>query len=370
MIDAFDACVDRLNAGRSVDDCLRAYPHYARELRPMLEAVVLARSIPPAVAEANAARSRVDERFEAQLATMQAGGGGGWGIPAWLAAAASLILVAAIILLSQRAIPGDPLYAVKRWSEDAAVFIIPDDSGIDRTIQQRRRDEVADLLDAGRTETVVFTGTVEAMNDEGAVLIDGLAVLIDPLLVTVAPGDEVEVDARTTDDGRIIAIRVRVLLRPDQSGPVIAPPPIETDVPSRPTATPSATHTPTSTPSATRTLTTTPSATRTPSPTATRTATVRPTLTPTACVPNPPQDWMRYTIQPGDRLVDIAQRTGTTVDRLVTVNCLRDANAIVIGQSIFIPPPGESPEPPPDQPTARPPTPVPAPTEDRPGGRP
>lgn len=50
-----------------------------------------------------------------------------------------------------------------------------------------------------------------------------------------------------------------------------------------------------------------------------------------------PNDWEDYRIQTGDTLSQIALRTGTTTDRLIRVNCLTDANILVIGARLFIP---------------------------------
>jgi uncharacterized membrane protein YgcG len=49
VFDAFNDCLDRLNTGQSLDDCLRAHPQHADRLRPLLETAILVRRAQPAV---------------------------------------------------------------------------------------------------------------------------------------------------------------------------------------------------------------------------------------------------------------------------------------------------------------------------------
>lgn len=128
--------------------------------------------------------------------------------------------------------------------------------------------------------------------------------------------------------------------------------------------------------------------------TATETATVAATVTPTPsattdCRPTRPNGWVTYTIKFGDALSPLATQTGTTVERVMEVNCL-DSIVLSVGQVLYLPasiatdtpvptavptsapaptsPPGQPPgqpqppnPPPPPPPTAEPPSP-PTPT--------
>jgi hypothetical protein len=58
--------------------------------------------------------------------------------------------------------------------------------------------------------------------------------------------------------------------------------------------------------------------------------------TPGAC--EQPAGWFIYTVQPGDILSDLAQRSGVEINELVTANCLTDPDAIQVGQTLFLPP--------------------------------
>ncbi len=94
--------------------------------------------------------------------------------------------------------------------------------------------------------------------------------------------------------------------------------------------------TPTQTPTATHTATATPTASNTPDMTATRLA---------SCIP--PEDWEEYAIKRGDALFDIALGSGSTVEELMTINCL-ESTILSIGHRIWVPrqPVTETPTPP------------------------
>ena len=47
--------------------------------------------------------------------------------------------------------------------------------------------------------------------------------------------------------------------------------------------------------------------------------------------------WQAYSVQSGDTLAKIARQTNTSIDELFVVNCLTDANAIRIGQTLLVP---------------------------------
>ncbi len=59
---ALNDCIDRLNAGQRLEDCLRDYPHYADSLRSLLEAGLLVRQAQPDPLTVAQARERVRAR--------------------------------------------------------------------------------------------------------------------------------------------------------------------------------------------------------------------------------------------------------------------------------------------------------------------
>ncbi len=61
----------------------------------------------------------------------------------------------------------------------------------------------------------------------------------------------------------------------------------------------------------------------------------QPTSPAPACTPR--NDWPVYTVEAGDTLYSIADRSDTTVDTLQAANCLADPNTIGVGQSLRVP---------------------------------
>ncbi|GAG35833.1 unnamed protein product, partial [marine sediment metagenome] len=57
----------------------------------------------------------------------------------------------------------------------------------------------------------------------------------------------------------------------------------------------------------------------------------------------PPGGTTDYEVQPGDTLIDIAARFGTTVEALVQLNGLEDPNVILYGSTLNVPYVGEEP---------------------------
>lgn len=116
-----------------------------------------------------------------------------------------------------------------------------------------------------------------------------------------------------------------------------APPPTSTAVPPTavpPTATASETP-PTAAPPTVTASETPPTAAP---PTATQAGTTPPTVAPpTATCAPPPTDWVTYTVQPGDTLAQLATASETTVQALVSANCLRNVNIIEVGQALLLP---------------------------------
>lgn len=51
----------------------------------------------------------------------------------------------------------------------------------------------------------------------------------------------------------------------------------------------------------------------------------------------PPPGWVPYTVEPGDSLLLLADQTDSTVNELSQANCLLNADAIFVGQVLFLP---------------------------------
>jgi LysM repeat protein len=346
--EAFNDCLERINAGQSVDSCLRLYPQYAAILRPMLETgQVIRRMLPPQV-EVSTAQARARVKFQAALrSTPQRRP---TPLPRLLPLAAAFLIAIFVVVggtaaVSQNSLPGDALYGVKRLTESIGLAL-DQNPALVQQYNQRRIDEINQLLAVRRVATVEFQGIITQQSSDVSI-IAGLTVQIDPQTQrpeSLQIGDTVHVEAYTTPTGELVAVRLTLLVESPRlpattSTATIAPTattqPSATFTPSQTTSPqPTATPTQTAAPSLTPTATPTPS----PSPTPSITASLTSTTGPTQCVPTPPAGWVNYTIQSGDTVSGLASSRGITIEQLLTANCLTDPRRIIAGQTIFLPP--------------------------------
>lgn len=330
--DAFNDCIDRLHSGQTVNDCVRLYPMYARQLVPMLEAIQTTQRAMPISTEITEAQNRARQRFERALQAPAPRTLYPFRRLASIAAAVMIVfmtLFGGAAVAAQDSLPGDPLYGIKLLTEQIRLFLSGDDESLQQQFANRRIDETRTLLIARREADVTFSGIVDGVSDDTA-LVAGLPLQYTagtPGVELLETGAQVAVDARTTADGELVAIAIRPANVSQRRPSITDTPPTLTDTPTATnTSTPTLTHTPTSTAT----------------PTATHTPTLqRPTETetPAGCVVSPPAGWILYHVQAGDSLSALAARVGTSLERVMVVNCIRDPALIVIGQPIYLPRP-------------------------------
>jgi hypothetical protein len=333
LIEAFNDCVNRLANGESIEECLRRHPQHAVALRPMLEAGLLVRRAQISPVEVVQSQDRVRARITQEVQGLRVRPRASYG--RYVALAASLLLVFASVfgsaaLGSANALPGDPLYGVKRGIEAITLALAGSDS-LREEYNARRISEIKQLLALQRPADVEFRGNVE--------LIDGTTWLVSGVALDVAPGtpgtaaarvgDTVRVRAQTTTAGTLIATAVELVNNQDDP-PTPTPQPTED---STPVPTIDTTETPT-----------TPAPTRTPRPT--RTAPPTPTRA-DGCNAAVPAGWQLYTIRAGDTLSEIALYGDVSLDELMEANCLTFQSVIRPGQPIYVPAilPTDSPRP-------------------------
>ncbi len=107
LFDAFNDCVDRLNVGQSLEECLRAHPQHAERLRPLLETAILVQRARPAIPPGAQARVRAQVLRAAPPPAARFRF-----TPSGLALAAASVLVIAFVLamvLMNRRTPGPSL---------------------------------------------------------------------------------------------------------------------------------------------------------------------------------------------------------------------------------------------------------------------
>jgi LysM repeat protein len=332
---AFNDCVERIHAGQSYEECLRLYPSLASELRPMLAAIHLTQLAMPRSQEIAAAKARGMHRLQMAL---DKGSHFRRGHPM-----RRLLQVAAAVFISvilsgsgvwaaaQGSIPGDRLYGIKQLSETIQLAISGDDTNLQENFNQRRMDEVGQLLAEGREAEVEFSGIWQAQA-ESTWIIANLMVETNretQIALDINLQEWVKIRARTTSDGRIIALQIQ----PDPRFNNVTIERLATPTTSATNTRPAnETPAPTATPSITSSTTPYRTPTATPAPPTTRT-----TASATACVAQRPDGWTTYTVQSGDTLSQLAERGGITLERLMNVNCLTDPGYVVAGWRLFVP---------------------------------
>ncbi len=332
LTNIFNDCVDRLAQGQSIDECLRRYPQYASSLLPMLETGLLVQRMRVQPAEVLLAQTHVRRRFEDALRAPPRRRTSA--VSRFVYALAALLIIGLIALgsltaASQNSLPGDALYGVKTFSEGLQRSLFDSDT-LEAGFEQRRIQEIQQLLTLGRTEDVAFSGTIDFQN--------GIIWTIASLPITVPTdipnaaalhvGDKVEVTALTSELHALTALSIRMIE------------PAPTSIPTVTVTTPPQTLTPTVTPALTVTPTftaTNPIPTTTPVP-PTQASQITPTaISSTECVPTRPNGWESYQIRSGDTLSVIATGQFISLAELMRVNCITDASRIVVGETIYLP---------------------------------
>jgi hypothetical protein len=315
LTDILDQCLEQLNKGQSVEDCLAPYPAIAVQLAPLLrlaqQIAALRQDEQPSPAALQAARQKV-LREAVRMSDAHSGKSSLARIP-WrlslqpilrrsMAAvlAASLLLVMLLgtgaVAASANSLPGDALYPVKRASEEVRLLLAFDQqtkAQLQHDMDERRIEEAKAVADSQRVVELAFRGRVEQMQD-GRWTVSGVSIEISPDTVIegrIALGDQVQVQVRSLSDGTLQALSVS---REPQE---LAPLPTATPTEPEPTATLTASVTPTRVPPPTSAPAqpaqpTQPPATSTAQPTFTPrpTFTSTPTITPVPPTPVPPRD--------------------------------------------------------------------------------
>jgi hypothetical protein len=179
-------CLDALMQGESIERILARYPQDAAQLRPLLQTAAGLPALHMEPSEAVKMRSR--QKFIAQAdllrRTSQRKSLGFFPRFATGFVAAGLVAIVlstGAVAASGSALPGDPLYGVKRTVENVRLStagspVVRDE--LQREFEQRRRAEANELLDAGRESEVEFTGPIESIQPN-AWIVGGLVVEVD-----------------------------------------------------------------------------------------------------------------------------------------------------------------------------------------------
>ena len=111
LIDIFEVCIERLNAGDSIERCLASYPAYARQLRPLLETALTLKRLQISRAEIDQDKLLVWDRLQTRLASPPKRPGRGIRMMSQLLAAALILMLmisASWFVLTRPDLPRDP----------------------------------------------------------------------------------------------------------------------------------------------------------------------------------------------------------------------------------------------------------------------
>jgi hypothetical protein len=265
----FIECLDALAQGESAERILARYPQEAAQLRPLLQTAAGLPALRLEPSEAAKMQSRQSYMAQADLLRRTAPRKTMGYLPRFATGFIAATLVAAVlgtgaVAASGSALPGDPLYGLKRTVEDVRLQSASSPAlrqELQREFEQRRVDETNELLDAGREGEVEFTGTIEEIQPN-AWIVSSLVVQLDAntqIVGTPQINRVAEVRGVTGSNG----LRATSILIESSNELEITP-------------IPPATETPEPTETTAPALTTTPQPTKTPQP---PTATPRPTAT-------------------------------------------------------------------------------------------
>ena len=268
-------CLDALDAGEPIAQILARYPTDATLLRPMLETAV---ALPALALEPSAsAQIRSRRAFLNRAADMRPTARRGFlGLTLRMGLTLTTILLAigvasgGTVAASSTALPGEPLYSLKRAAEQVRIVLARDKEPVRQSIAQRRRDEIESLIAEDRSANVEFSGAISARSGDMLRVAD-LAVQMN---ADTRVDGTLYVGALVSVTGRLVGGTVHATMVVVMPGGAPAPTPIHVPTP---THAPTATHIPTAKPTLTHTAE--PTATHTAEPTLTHTA--EPTTEPT-----------------------------------------------------------------------------------------
>jgi hypothetical protein len=159
--DVLEECLELvLNRGETIESCLSRYPEHTDELRSLLEmalATKLATAVEPSVEFRERARAQFYRTLEeqpvrekpARFAWSWPALGGRWATTVGVAIAI-VLMSGGTVAAAGRAMPGQPLYAVKQATEQARIALTPsamDKSEFYAQLADRRVAEIVYLAD-------------------------------------------------------------------------------------------------------------------------------------------------------------------------------------------------------------------------------
>lgn len=238
LYDVLEICLQELENGADLEAVLMRYPDLANELRPILKASIMARTMSVSAPSPDAVRRGRAKLLQhaAQLREAKVAPRSKRMIPFFQRLAISFALTAlllssgtGLVSASSSALPGENLYPVKLTWENVRLFFSfshEAHEALEHAFENERLHEVNELLMEGRHETIRFAGVY--MEVSGVAYVSGIhIVILDTSIVPAEPllnGVAVEVTGHTNAEGFVDIESIALL----PAGSVVpAGPPVE-----------------------------------------------------------------------------------------------------------------------------------------------
>lgn len=201
LVEALEA----LENGDEVEAVLRRYPEHEVELRQVLETTAQLVQLPlEPSAGARAASKRAFLERGRELRQEKANSDARPLRRFFLSfVSLALVLIVVGLFALQQAIPGDPLYELKRTVEDARLYVASpaQEAQLRREFEEERNREVYRMLDRGRDGVAGYTGVVEEIGEEQWELGNITVQITEETVIQGTPeeGDRVEAHCRIVD---------------------------------------------------------------------------------------------------------------------------------------------------------------------------
>jgi hypothetical protein len=195
--DIYNECLDLILSGKSVEDCLHAFPEQAAELRPLLEMSASINSqvdlIKPNPVLKASIMLRLDEALLEKQRRLSHRRSFIFGFqPRWATAAAAILVVMVVggvsVARSGASQPDDILYPLKLTAEQARLALtFSDATRNDLRLQmaENRINEIAYL--AGKGDTAAIDGLVQNLENNLDVALSPAPVVAPSPVTTTAP---------------------------------------------------------------------------------------------------------------------------------------------------------------------------------------
>lgn len=173
-----DECLEGLLQGRTVEDCLEDYPHYAEELEPLLRLAVSARKATDIRPRAEF-KDRARYQFQAAIRDMETETKPHRGFfpglrPAWIALTALVAVIIAgggTVYAASGALPDSPLYQIKLATESVRLAFTFSDIGkaeLYAEFADERVEEIILMAEAGNAD--LAQAATERLDDQLAAM--------------------------------------------------------------------------------------------------------------------------------------------------------------------------------------------------------